>query len=92
MAEDRKQFAAILDKVKLRQPRTAPRSAKPKRSSRRRSWVTSADAALVRAGGRGMFILYSEDELKAVVRQVFDVMPGKPVAYRQIPQDATSST
>jgi carbamoyl-phosphate synthase large subunit len=39
-------------------------------------------------GGRGMFILYSEDELKAVVRQVFDVMPGKPVLIDKFLEDA----
>jgi carbamoyl-phosphate synthase large subunit len=35
-----------------------------------------------------MFILYSEDELKAVVRQVFDVMPGKPVLIDKFLEDA----
>ena len=39
-------------------------------------------------GGRGMFIVYSEDELKGVVRQVFDVMPGKPVLIDKFLEDA----
>ena len=27
-------------------------------------------------GGRGLFIVYSEEEFRAVVRQAFDVMPA----------------
>src|SRR5262249_23566337 len=39
-------------------------------------------------GGRGMFIVYSEEELKAVARQVFEVMPGKPVLIDKFLEDA----
>ena len=39
-------------------------------------------------GGRGMFIVYSDEELKGVVRQVFDVMPGKPVLIDKFLEDA----
>jgi carbamoyl-phosphate synthase large subunit len=89
IAEDRKLFAAILDKLKLKQPAN-------------RTALTEPDAikfagelgypVLVRPsfvlGGRGMFILYSEEDLKAVVRQVFDVMPGKPVLIDKFLEDA----
>ena len=37
---------------------------------------------------RGMFIVYSEDEFKAVIRQAFEVMPGKPVLIDKFLEDA----
>src|SRR5690606_13412579 len=39
-------------------------------------------------GGRGMFIVYSEEEFKSVVRQAFDVMPDKPVLIDKFLEDA----
>jgi carbamoyl-phosphate synthase large subunit len=39
-------------------------------------------------GGRGMFIVYSEAEFKAVIRQAFEVMPGKPVLIDKFLEDA----
>jgi len=88
-AEDRKLFAAILRDLGLRQPAN-------------RIALTETDAlsgaaeigypVLLRPsfvlGGRGMFILFSEEELKGVVRQVFDVMPGKPVLIDKFLEDA----
>ena len=89
VAEDRKLFAAVLDKLKLRQPAN-------------RTALTESDAVAFAAeigypvllrpsfvlGGRGMFITYSETDLKAVVRQVFEVMPGKPVLIDKFLEDA----
>ncbi len=88
-SEDRKLFAAVLDQVKLKSPAN--------RIAMSESEAVSATAelgypVLVRPsfvlGGRGMFILYSEAELKGVVRQVFDVMPGKPVLIDNFLEDA----
>ena len=89
IAEDRNLFVHVLNKLGLRQP--ANRIAMSEGEA-----ITSAAEigypVLVRPsfvlGGRGMFILYSEDELKAVVRQVFDVMPGKPVLIDKFLEDA----
>jgi carbamoyl-phosphate synthase large subunit len=39
-------------------------------------------------GGRGMFIVYNEEEFKAVIRQAFEVMPGKPVLIDKFLEDA----
>ena len=39
-------------------------------------------------GGRGMFIVYGMDELKSVVREAFDVAPGKPVLLDKFLEDA----
>ena len=35
-----------------------------------------------------MFVVYGEDELRAVVQQVFEVMPGKPVLIDKFLEDA----
>ncbi|MFM1747848.1 MAG: carbamoyl phosphate synthase large subunit [Verrucomicrobiota bacterium] len=89
IAEDRKLFANILNKLGLRQP--ANRIA----LSEAEAIACAGDIGypvLVRPsfvlGGRGMFILYSEEELRGVVRQVFDVMPGKPVLIDKFLEDA----
>jgi carbamoyl-phosphate synthase large subunit len=88
-AEDRKLFAAVLDQVELKSP--ANRIAMSESDAL--SFATELGyPVLVRPsfvlGGRGMFILYSETELKEVVRQVFDVMPGKPVLIDKFLEDA----
>jgi carbamoyl-phosphate synthase large subunit len=88
-AEDRKLFSAILDKVGLRQPanRTALSEPEAIASAAELGYPVLMRPSFV-LGGRGMFILYSEEELKAVVRQVFDVMPGKPVLIDKFLEDA----
>ena len=89
MAEDRKQFAAILNKVKLRQPEnaTALNEAEAIAAAAQLGYPVLMRPSFV-LGGRGMFILYDEKELKAVVHQVFDVMPGKPVLIDKFLEDA----
>ena len=89
VAEDRKLFAAILKKIGLRQPdnRTALNEAEAIGSARDVGYPVLLRPSFV-LGGRGMFIVYSEEELKAVVRQVFDVMPGKPVLIDKFLEDA----
>ncbi len=89
LAEDRKLFAAILDSTGLRQPanRTALSEAEAIAGAAALGYPVLVRPSFV-LGGRGMFILYSEEELKAVVRQVFDVMPGKPVLIDKFLEDA----
>ena len=88
-AEDRKLFAAVLDRVGLKQPANRIALTEPDAIA---SAAELGYPVLVRPsfvlGGRGMFILYSEAELKDVVRQVFDVMPGKPVLIDKFLEDA----
>jgi len=88
-AEDRKLFAAILHKIGLRQPdnRTALSETEAIASAAELGYPVLVRPSFV-LGGRGMFILYSEAELRAVVRQVFDVMPGKPVLIDKFLEDA----
>jgi carbamoyl-phosphate synthase large subunit len=89
IAEDRKLFVAILNKLGLRQPdnRIALSEAEALTSAAEIGYPVLVRPSFV-LGGRGMFILYSEAELKSVVRQVFDVMPGKPVLIDKFLEDA----
>ena len=89
VAEDRKLFSAVLDKLGLRQPanRTALGEGEAAAFAGELGYPVLLRPSFV-LGGRGMFILYSEGELKAVVRQVFEVMPGKPVLIDKFLEDA----
>jgi carbamoyl-phosphate synthase large subunit len=88
-AEDRKLFAAVLHRLGLRQPdnRIALTEAEAISSAAELGYPVLVRPSFV-LGGRGMFILYSEAELRDVVRQVFDVMPGKPVLIDKFLEDA----
>jgi carbamoyl-phosphate synthase large subunit len=88
-AEDRKLFAAVLDEVGLKSPanRIAMSEAEAITFAAELGFPVLVRPSFV-LGGRGMFILYSETELKDVVRQVFDVMPGKPVLIDKFLEDA----
>ncbi len=88
-AEDRKQFSAILDKVGLKSPsnRTALNETDAQNFAKEIGFPVLLRPSFV-LGGRGMFIVYSEDEFRAVVRQAFDVMPGKPVLIDKFLEDA----
>jgi carbamoyl-phosphate synthase large subunit len=89
IAEDRKLFSAILRKINLKQPanRTALSETEAVVYARELTYPVLLRPSFV-LGGRGMFIVFSEEELKGVVRQVFDVMPGKPVLIDKFLEDA----
>jgi carbamoyl-phosphate synthase large subunit len=88
-AEDRKLFAAVLDRLKLRQPanRTALSEGEAEAFALEVGYPVLLRPSFV-LGGRGMFVVYSADDLRAVVRQVFEVMPGKPVLIDKFLEDA----
>ncbi|MEO7413413.1 MAG: carbamoyl-phosphate synthase large subunit, partial [Opitutaceae bacterium] len=88
-AEDRKQFSAILDKVKLKSPanRTAMNETDALTFAKQIGFPVLLRPSFV-LGGRGMFIVYSEEEFRGVVRQAFDVMPDKPVLIDKFLEDA----
>ncbi len=88
-AEDRKLFSAILDKLKLKSPanRTAMNEADALAFAKEIGFPVLLRPSFV-LGGRGMFIVYSEEEFRGVVRQAFDVMPDKPVLIDKFLEDA----
>ncbi|MEO6004887.1 MAG: carbamoyl-phosphate synthase large subunit [Opitutus sp.] len=89
VAEDRKLFANVLNKIGLLQPanRTALNETEALAFAHEVGFPVLLRPSFV-LGGRGMFIVYSEDEFKAVIRQAFDVMPGKPVLIDKFLEDA----
>jgi carbamoyl-phosphate synthase large subunit len=89
LAEDRKQFSAILDKTGLKSPanRTAMNEADALKFAKEIGFPVLLRPSFV-LGGRGMFIVFSEEEFRGVVRQAFDVMPDKPVLIDKFLEDA----
>jgi len=89
VAEDRKLFAAVLNKLGLLQPanRTALSEGEAEAFALEVGYPVLLRPSFV-LGGRGMFIVYSSEDLRTVVRQVFDVMPGKPVLIDKFLEDA----
>jgi len=88
-AEDREIFKGILEKLGLKQPVNgiAYDEAQAFEEAERIGFPILLRPSFV-LGGRGMFILYSRDEMKRVVREVFDVAPGKPVLLDKFLEDA----
>ncbi|MBK9990971.1 MAG: carbamoyl-phosphate synthase large subunit [Verrucomicrobia bacterium] len=88
-AEDRKLFAAILNKLNLKQPdnRTALNEGDALNFAHQIGFPVLLRPSFV-LGGRGMFIVYSEAEFKAVISQAFAAMPGKPVLIDKFLEDA----
>ncbi len=80
LAEDRKFFSALLDKIGLKQAE-AGTAVTPDEA------VTIADSigypVFVRPsfvlGGRGMMIVYSDDELRKYISEAADVSPDRPI-------------
>jgi carbamoyl-phosphate synthase large subunit len=88
-AEDRKLFSAILEKLALKSPvnRTAMNETDALRFAQEIGFPVLLRPSFV-LGGRGMFIVYSEDEFRTVVHQAFEVMPEKPVLIDKFLEDA----
>jgi carbamoyl-phosphate synthase large subunit len=88
-AEDRKLFAAILNKIGLKQPanRTSLNEGEALNFAHEIGFPVLLRPSFV-LGGRGMFIVYSEAEFKAVISQAFAAMPGKPVLIDKFLEDA----
>ena len=88
-AEDREIFKDILTRLNLKQPINgiAYDEETAFKEAERIGFPILLRPSFV-LGGRGMFILYSTDEMKRVVREVFDVAPGKPVLLDKFLEDA----
>jgi carbamoyl-phosphate synthase large subunit len=89
MAEDRKLFAGILNKIGLKQPanRTALNEGEALNFAHEIGFPVLLRPSFV-LGGRGMFIVYNEAEFKSVISQAFAAMPGKPVLIDKFLEDA----
>jgi carbamoyl-phosphate synthase large subunit len=88
-AEDRSQFKAILDTTGLLQPanQTALCAEEAYEVAGTLGFPVLIRPSFV-LGGRGMFIVHTLQELKQVVREAFDVAPGKPVLIEQYLENA----
>ncbi|MGA1116254.1 MAG: carbamoyl-phosphate synthase large subunit, partial [Opitutales bacterium] len=80
LAEDREKFKRILEQIGLKQPQneTAMHPDEAAEKAARIGYPILLRPSFV-LGGRGMFIVYDEDELNGVVKEAFAVAPGKPV-------------
>ncbi|MCH2615413.1 MAG: ATP-grasp domain-containing protein [Opitutales bacterium] len=88
-AEDRELFKRILDEVGLKQPEnlTALNEAEACEIAEQVGFPILVRPSFV-LGGRGMFIVYSMDELRGVIREAFEASPGKPVLLDKFLEDA----
>ncbi|MGE9290514.1 MAG: carbamoyl-phosphate synthase large subunit, partial [Puniceicoccales bacterium] len=89
LAEDRRRFKAILEKIGLKQPinNTAISPEEAYEMAGQIGFPVLLRPSFV-LGGRGMFIVYNMAELKSVVREAFDAAPGKPVLLDKFLEDA----
>ncbi|MBT6167248.1 carbamoyl-phosphate synthase large subunit [Akkermansiaceae bacterium] len=90
LAEDRKFFSALLDKIGLKQAEAGTAVSEDEA-------VAIADRigypVLVRPsfvlGGRGMMIVYNDDELRHYIRNAADVAPDRPILVDRFLENAT---
>ena len=89
LAEDREKFKQILDQLGLKQPQneTALLPEDAKDAAARIGYPILLRPSFV-LGGRGMFIVYDENELEQVVQEAFAVAPGKPVLLDKFLEEA----
>ena len=89
LAEDREKFKQILDQLGLKQPQNET-SLEPEEAAEKAARI--GYPILLRPsfvlGGRGMFIVYDEEELSGVVQEAFAVAPGKPVLLDKFLEEA----
>jgi len=89
LAEDREKFKRILEEIGLKQPQneTAMHPDEAAEKAARIGYPILLRPSFV-LGGRGMFIVYNEEELNGVVKEAFAVAPGKPVLLDKFLEEA----
>ena len=89
LAEDREKFKRILEDIGLKQPQneTAMHPDEAAEKAARIGYPILLRPSFV-LGGRGMFIVYDEEELNGVVKEAFAVAPGKPVLLDKFLEEA----
>ncbi len=90
VAEDRKLFAAMLDKLKIPQPPNglATNEAEALVASQRLGYPVLVRPSFV-LGGRAMQIVYSDSELQHYMRFAVEASPERPVLVDKFLEDAT---
>jgi len=90
IAEDRKLFAAMLDKLKIPQPPNglATNEAEALVASKRLGYPVLVRPSFV-LGGRAMQIVYSDAELSHYMRFAVEASPERPVLVDKFLEDAT---
>jgi carbamoyl-phosphate synthase large subunit len=90
IAEDRKLFAAMLNKLKIPQPPNglATNEAEALEASRKLGYPVLVRPSFV-LGGRAMQIVYSDNELQHYMRFAVEASPERPVLVDKFLEDAT---
>ena len=90
LAEDRKFFSALLDKLKLKQADagTATNEAEALTIANRIGYPVLVRPSFV-LGGRAMMIVYSDDELSRYMREAVTASPERPVLVDRFLDNAT---
>jgi carbamoyl-phosphate synthase large subunit len=90
IAEDRKMFAAMLNKLNIPQPPNglATNEAEALEASRRLGYPVLVRPSFV-LGGRAMQIVYSDSELQHYMRFAVEASPERPVLVDKFLEDAT---
>ena len=90
LAEDRKFFSALLDKLGLKQAEagTAVSADEAVEIAQRISYPVLVRPSFV-LGGRAMMIVYNDDDLRAYMRNATEVSPDRPVLVDRFLEDAT---
>jgi carbamoyl-phosphate synthase large subunit len=90
IAEDRKLFAAMLDKLEIPQPPNglATNEAEALEASKRLGYPVLVRPSFV-LGGRAMQIVYSDSELQHYMRFAVEASPERPVLVDKFLEDAT---
>ncbi len=90
IAEDRKLFAAMLDKLKIPQPPNgiATNEAEALEVAKRLTYPVLVRPSFV-LGGRAMQIVYSDAELQHYMRYAVEASPDRPVLVDKFLEDAT---
>ncbi|MDQ8184800.1 carbamoyl-phosphate synthase large subunit [Pelagicoccus sp. SDUM812002] len=88
-AEDRELFKRILDETGLKQPdnKTVLNEKEAYEMADQVGFPLLLRPSFV-LGGRGMFIVHTMEEMKAVIREAFDASPDKPVLLDKFLEDA----
>ncbi len=90
LAEDRKFFSALLDKIGLKQAEagTAVSQEEAISIAERIGYPVLVRPSFV-LGGRGMMIVYNDEELRTYIKNATDIAPDRPILVDRFLENAT---